>query len=59
MFLEKIEENQMIQLTEEKRRTARKSSASSSLIPKVKQFVQKMKEKNLLQNCNDKKNDRN
>lgn len=52
MFLEKIEDRQMIQLTEEKRRSSRKSSSSTTLNQKTKLLVQKMKENHLLQKEN-------
>ena len=58
MFLEKIEDKQMNQLTEEKRRTARQSSSSSSIGKNLKLLIHKMKEKNLLQKDKNEENDR-
>lgn len=43
MYLDKIEENQMIQLTEEKRKDARKSNNSSSFTKSISKVYEKIK----------------
>ncbi|MGN0132915.1 MAG: AI-2E family transporter [Lachnospiraceae bacterium] len=45
MYLDKIEENEMIQLTEEKRRNARKSDSSASIFKNIKSVVERNRNK--------------
>lgn len=57
MFLDKIEEKQMIQLTEEKKRDARKKSNQSTTIKKLKKLIQKLQKSDFVSKIDDRNSD--
>lgn len=57
MFLDKIEEKQMIQLTEEKKRDARKKSNQSTTIKKLKKLIQKLQKSDFVSKIDDRNPD--